>query len=920
MGADEASPPPAESARACACTLCLERASARSLSYLSVHFAFVCMSASLVAPEIERSCVCIHTSVASHCPRRVRRISHWPAWRGGQATGGRGRVRSATMPPPLSTPDHLLVHFIFGLSDEPTERAFTYAHYVAVRAAHLHMQPASLLLHHHHLPTGAWWSEAQKLLELRRVELPRTIFGRPLVAAAHRADVLRLQLLIAHGGLYLDLDVIVLRPMHNLLRGTRAFVIGREGHAGHGGLHGLCNAVLLAHPNASFARRWLAEYHDFGTSGATSTSAVDPWSEHSVQRPVALAARHPDEIHVLPYKAFFWPDWDEDQLQRLLLLRTDPLTHLQRAVEVAQTPSVAQAPGADLMGGREYGPHEEPPSAAAGYGVHLWSSRGGRFVLDLWEPEYMSSVPSSLNCILRQSLAPLPYAPLPHAPLPHAPLPHALPPLPDGLERGCACGVLNDAAGGSASSMIAHWPLRRSHAGASPRLLTDASGHCHHGWVYSHCGRGGFGARPLQPPWASIGPDDFLKREHVHMSSPSVAAANHSSAGITDLTDEGCWAPPLRSGEGLDGAPTLSSVSALEAFIPLPSRALSGGEWTLSWRASVHSRRAQCGGRVPFWALKFADGAVMSASAESLGTRHLVPVVRWVGRARRGLYPLISRLAGHGDVELRADGASVCNNGWHHYTLVASTRRLSLYLDGEVWATTTWHWPRGTGGADGDDGLSVEGIWVGGDAIARIANRAPFAHAGPGDAEHAVGIAELALLHSAVTPEALPRSLRRPSTDGSGRGALGGPSVRARAEMSVLVGAVQWVGFLIGGGSHADPALCPACNGRMESASASLFALPAWTTRRRGAAADAADGGENAPGQASPTMEHPTDRSLRAATAMQNYLVVTAIGIVALMGVRAHRRSRRGVAVLGSAVHPRAAAGRSPGETPFKQR
>ena len=40
---------------------------------------------------------------------------------------------------------------------------------------------------------------------------------RPLTHAAHRADVLRLQLLIAQGGIYLDLDMIVLAPFTALL-------------------------------------------------------------------------------------------------------------------------------------------------------------------------------------------------------------------------------------------------------------------------------------------------------------------------------------------------------------------------------------------------------------------------------------------------------------------------------------------------------------------------------------------------------------------------------------------------------------------------------------------------------------------------------------------------------------------------------
>ena len=53
-----------------------------------------------------------------------------------------------------SASEPMLVHFIFGLSDDELERRFTFQHYLAVRAAKMHLQPARVLFHYHHLPTG----------------------------------------------------------------------------------------------------------------------------------------------------------------------------------------------------------------------------------------------------------------------------------------------------------------------------------------------------------------------------------------------------------------------------------------------------------------------------------------------------------------------------------------------------------------------------------------------------------------------------------------------------------------------------------------------------------------------------------------------------------------------------------------------
>ena len=674
-------------------------------------------------------------------------------------------------PPPLP------VHFIFGLADAADDRAFRFHHYVAVAAAARHLRPSPVILHHHHLPPpGLWWRRAQLLLELRRVPLPRTIFGRPLAAAAHRADVLRLQLLIEQGGIYLDLDVVVLRPLAPLLRGGKAFVIGREGHSAHGGYHGLCNAVLLARPNASFARRWLEEYRDFG-----DPSRGDPWSEHSVQRPITLAAAHPDEVRVLPYTAFFWPDWDERNLQSLLLQRTEPLTHLRAAVAIGERRAqmhaetrgerrserrgersaggahggyrgnsshlvAAAASAADEEAVRAEAEEAEeaeqvelPEGAevaedAPAYAVHLWSSLAARFVLAQWSPEYLTTVPATLNCLLQTALGPLPFAP---------------PPLPAPLERGCACVAWAD--GRTAAKrrvphewqLLAHWPLRPLR-GASARLLADFSGHCHHGWAYSGCGGDG--------REGGDGEGDGRKG---------------GEGGAAATGRDGCWSEGEDARSATDTASLSVSSTHLEAFAPMPRTLLSEGEWTVTWQVRVRSRLDDCGGRVPFWSLHFAGGARLHAAAEQHGGI-LVPTLRWVARApsprlRWRLRALLSnaQLVGH--------GRSVCDGGWHHYVVHASahTRTLALFVDGGLVADVTWRASWATE-HDGEIVPPLEGVWMAGDAPDQISGHAPMQSVGPGNSTHAVLMADLALLSGTLAPDALPGTLRPPlSSSGS---------------------------------------------------------------------------------------------------------------------------------------------------------
>jgi mannosyltransferase OCH1-like enzyme len=49
------------------------------------------------------------------------------------------------------------------------------------------------------------------------VTAPKEIFGKRLRSFAHQADVLRLEILMREGGVYLDLDTITLRSFEPLM-------------------------------------------------------------------------------------------------------------------------------------------------------------------------------------------------------------------------------------------------------------------------------------------------------------------------------------------------------------------------------------------------------------------------------------------------------------------------------------------------------------------------------------------------------------------------------------------------------------------------------------------------------------------------------------------------------------------------------
>lgn len=198
-----------------------------------------------------------------------------------------------------------VVHFTWGLVPESR---MSFINYLAVRSALETIRPDALKIHYAYLAEDDVW--LQRLLEQYNgssvtlvshdmaAEYPRQVMQRWQVS--HLADVLRLDVLYGEGGIYLDMDVISLRPFDTLRGCHRDVVLGHEG----GSRHGLCNAVILARPNAAFLARWIGSYGSFSPK---------QWNYHSVLLPkkLQLAPENTRLVCPLSPTAFFWPTWTD---------------------------------------------------------------------------------------------------------------------------------------------------------------------------------------------------------------------------------------------------------------------------------------------------------------------------------------------------------------------------------------------------------------------------------------------------------------------------------------------------------------------------------------------------------------------------------------------------------------------------------
>ena len=115
------------------------------------------------------------------------------------------------------------IHIIYGLAENfgwdeyehyvgevdrvmkrPKADSFNIIRYLAIKSVHDVNNPDNIFFYYKHEPHGEWWDRAQKYIIPVKVEPPTEIFGNPVENYAHQADIIRLQILIEDGGIYID--------------------------------------------------------------------------------------------------------------------------------------------------------------------------------------------------------------------------------------------------------------------------------------------------------------------------------------------------------------------------------------------------------------------------------------------------------------------------------------------------------------------------------------------------------------------------------------------------------------------------------------------------------------------------------------------------------------------------------------------
>jgi hypothetical protein len=177
------------------------------------------------------------------------------------------------------------VHYIWYVDKT---KDISFIHMLSILSAYRYLNPTAIFFYCNLQPDGTNWTRILKKVPVLKVihRQPVTcVYGTPItnpVFGPSSSDLERVTALIDKGGIYLDLDVIVVKSF-NALR-NYSCTVGLESEVK------VNSGVLICHRNSPFLRLWLEHY--------IADYKVWMWNYNAGWVPAYLAERYPEYIHL----------------------------------------------------------------------------------------------------------------------------------------------------------------------------------------------------------------------------------------------------------------------------------------------------------------------------------------------------------------------------------------------------------------------------------------------------------------------------------------------------------------------------------------------------------------------------------------------------------------------------------------------
>jgi len=180
-------------------------------------------------------------------------------------------------------------------------------HYECVKSMIRHMPDYAIIIYNDIEPDyNEYWNDIKKHknVKIEKMIPPHSYDGYPLKYIQYKADVARLEILYKYGGIYLDLDMLIIKNFENIINTGNDFYISEENERGGG----LINSFLACKPKNGFIKKWLESFK-IGLR-------MDNWAYHIRESNKQLLNKNKHyfikyKIEILESKYFFPFKWSE---------------------------------------------------------------------------------------------------------------------------------------------------------------------------------------------------------------------------------------------------------------------------------------------------------------------------------------------------------------------------------------------------------------------------------------------------------------------------------------------------------------------------------------------------------------------------------------------------------------------------------
>ena len=201
------------------------------------------------------------------------------------------------------------IYFIFGMKKDFGNKPFCYSNYLNILSAHQVNPDYDIEVIYKYEPDNKYFKDLDAFCKKVKIDnIPIELNGQPVNCVEHISGYVRINKLYEEGGVYLDSDVICVKPFDDLL--DKQCILGTEWQSPKAEKScGVSDAIILAEKNSLFLRRWIEDYN---------VAYKNEWYAYNAcTRPFELSKQFPSEIDILPVESFCKYSWHTEGFNSL---------------------------------------------------------------------------------------------------------------------------------------------------------------------------------------------------------------------------------------------------------------------------------------------------------------------------------------------------------------------------------------------------------------------------------------------------------------------------------------------------------------------------------------------------------------------------------------------------------------------------